>query len=43
MQPGACVGHCVVWVEPLLGGVHQVRAPGVGVALLDALQQVAVR
>ena len=41
-QPRARVGHRVVGIEPLLGGVQQVHAPGVGVALLDALQQRAV-
>ena len=39
-QPGAGIGHRVVGVEPLLGSILQVHAPGVGVALLDALQEV---
>jgi hypothetical protein len=42
-QPGARVGDGVFGIEPLLGGVEQVHAPGVGVALLHALQEVAVR
>ena len=41
-QPGARVGPGVIAIEPLLGSVQQVHAPGVSVALLDALRQLAI-
>ena len=41
-QSGARVGDGVVRIEPLGGGIKQVNAQGVGVTVLDALQQIAV-
>ncbi len=37
------IGDRVVRIEPLLGGVQQVHAPGVGVAVALRRQQVAIR
>ncbi len=46
LLPGAqavsCIGDRMVRIEPLLGRVEQVHAPGVGVAVVLRSQQVAI-
>jgi len=47
LLPGAqalsCIGNRIFRIQPLLGGVKQMHAPGIGIAALRLYQKIAIR